>query len=1081
MFRWQGLRFGVQDVVDEALTEAEEGAPRRRRWRHVLLSLIVLLLTVLVAALVALWLFRVRIATDYIDQEFARRGVQASYDVKRIGLGTQVFENLRIGDPRNPDLVARRVEVGILIGFNGPRVGLITARGVRLRGRLVDGEVSFGQLDRLLPERAEPRQPFRLPNQRVDIADAQLLLDTPAGRIAAALEGRGNLAFDFTGRTLIRSDQLALGACTLVGPSARLAIAIEDEQPRLTGPVALQRLGCGDTLDVAQPRFQLRARLSESFAGWRGVADLEASRLRAGLHRLAGIGGRVSFAGNAERTVGDVRLEAAAGQVAGFGAGRSRFAGRYALGPRSGAIELDGRVAVAGLQLPQAQVASVAGVFRALSGTPVAAVGEALAQAVIRAGHAGSTAEADLRLLSRSGRGAVRLGNLQLASRSGARIRSGGGRGITYSWPRGGVQLDGAFALGGGGLPEARFVLAQPRPGAPITGRGRVAPMAVGRSRLALGELRFQAGGGGLTRLDTIAEATGPFGAGFVERLRLPLRAQFGPGVLTVNPACTPAAFARLTIGNFRFGPGGFSLCPVGPALVWRDAAGRVRVATRITRPRLGGLVGGSPISLAAAALRLDLTGQTFAAESLATQIGPRNGGVRLKAGRLAGRFLSGGNLAGTFAGLDGDIVNVPLLVEDAGGQWSLEGGALRFAGRLQVRDQADPPRFRPLISNDFRLLLADNRIRAEGWLAHPGTGTPVTQAKVVHDLGTGAGNAVLDVPALRFTRGFQPDDLTRLTVGVVALVEGSVTGQGRIEWDGQGTRSTGSFATADMNLAAPFGPVEGLTTRIQFTDLLGLTSAPGQEAQVDLVRAGIDVFDGRIHYQLLPRSQVNVEQGVWPFVGGRLVLDSTLLDFGQTAAKRLTFRVEGADAARFVQQLGFANISVTGTFDGVVPMVFDQTGGRVIGGRLQARDPGGTLAYVGELTDRDLGIYGKLAFDALKSLRYSRLDIGMDGALAGEFVTTIGLDGIARDPQLGRLRGGGISGVVARRTLSQLARIPFRFNIRVAGPFRAILGTARSFDDPSLLIQPVLPRLLRDGTTTTVRNVQPQESEPVR
>ena len=47
------------------------------------------------------------------------------------------------------------------------------------------------------------------------------------------------------------------------------------------------------------------------------------------------------------------------------------------------------------------------------------------------------------------------------------------------------------------------------------------------------------------------------------------------------------------------------------------------------------------------------------------------------------------------------------------------------------------------------------------------------------------------------------------------------------------------------MDLAAPFGPVEGLATRIDFTDLLGLTSAPAQEARVRLIRAGIDVYDG--------------------------------------------------------------------------------------------------------------------------------------------------------------------------------------------------------------------------------------------
>jgi hypothetical protein len=158
--------------------------------------------------------------------------------------------------------------------------------------------------------------------------------------------------------------------------------------------------------------------------------------------------------------------------------------------------------------------------------------------------------------------------------------------------------------------------------------------------------------------------------------------------------------------------------------------------------------------------------------------------------------------------------------------------------------------------------------------------------------------------------------------------------------------------------------------------------------------------------------------------------------------------------------------------------MAFGQRGGRIVGGRMAARADGGTLSYIGELTDRDLGVYGKMAFDALKELGYQRFDMTLDGALDGEFVTLIDLDGVARNPSTPiRAPGGAIGQLIAGRALSQLARIPFEFNIRIQGPFRALLATARSFDDPSLLIQPVLPRFLRD-LPTTVTDVQDEESE---
>ncbi|MDQ4087783.1 MAG: YdbH domain-containing protein, partial [Pseudomonadota bacterium] len=364
--------------------------------------------------------------------------------------------------------------------------------------------------------------------------------------------------------------------------------------------------------------------------------------------------------------------------------------------------------------------------------------------------------------------------------------------------------------------------------------------------------------------------------------------------------------------------------------------------------------------------------------------------------------------------------------------------------------------------------------------LLHPASRTRVAVANVGHNLRTGIGSALLEVPGLTFTEDFQPEAITPLTVGIVALVRGSVAGQGRIEWDGAGTRSTGTFGTEDMNLAAPFGPVESLSTSIQFTDLLGLTSAPGQVARMRLVRAGIDVYDGELRYQLQPNYHVAVESGRWPFAGGELFLEDTILDFSQPSMKRLVFRVVGLDAARFIQQMEFSNITATGTFDGLIPMQFDQRGGRIVGGRLSAREPGGTLSYIGELSDRDLGPYGILAFNALKSLRYSRFDLTLDGALDGEFITNIDLDGVARDPVLTTLPGGGgIQGLVAGRVFRQLARIPFEFNIRIRGEFRALIATARSFSDPTPLIQAVLPDLLRESPAT-VTDVQDEESEPV-
>ena len=53
----------------------------------------------------------------------------------------------------------------------------------------------------------------------------------------------------------------------------------------------------------------------------------------------------------------------------------------------------------------------------------------------------------------------------------------------------------------------------------------------------------------------------------------------------------------------------------------------------------------------------------------------------------------------------------------------------------------------------------------------------------------------------------------------------------------------------------------------------------------VKSINPGILVENGVIHYQLLPHQLVRIERGEWPFMGGRLILEETVLNFGQPDA----------------------------------------------------------------------------------------------------------------------------------------------------------------------------------------------------
>ena len=1072
--------------------DPEEVGPPSRGKRLIL----PIILLVLIAVLALTWALRMQIASTFLGRELARRGVEGSYTVKSISFGRQRLENVVIGQAGNPDLTARTVEIQLSwAGLRRPKIALITARGVRLRGRLVDGRISLGQIDRLLPPPSGA--PFRFPDQAIDVADASLRIDTPAGRIGIGIEGRGNLSNGFRGRIAARSQRLQLGTCRLAAPFAHGRVAIDGARPAFAGPLRAAALGCDGFL-LARPQIALDVRIGEALNSWQGKAGLAAAGARIGADTLGALAGQLGFEGNAEKTSGAGELAAASLRAGEVTTGRVRLGGRYALSLKTGAGSFQGDAGARGVSALPLLTGAIDALGSA-GGTPVERVGESVAAALRRAGQAFDAA-GSVRLVSGREGGGLRVERLIATSRSGARLTLEGGEGVTYAWPSGLSRIDGNLALAGGGFPAVRMALSQPRLGGPIHGIGQIAPLSAGGARLAFGRIRFSAAPGGTTSLDTVATVDGPFDGGSVSGLVVPISARFdGRGGFVVGEGCVPARLRSFTTGTLRLGAAALALCPTGRALVWRAPGGAVAGGAVVRAPRFAGSLGATPISIAAGQLNFGVDGPAFSASALAVRLGRGTGVNRLDAASFSGRF-DGPGIAGRYSGLSARLAAVPLLLSQGAGDWTLRGSALAMSGAIRVADTVVPERFYPLIAPDFRLSLSGNRIEAGGWLDDPETGRRVMRAQIEHALATGVGRAALDIPGIAFDESFQPEALTRLTTGVVALVDGVLRGQAEIRWDGRGTTSSGTFATDDMDFAAAFGPVEGFKSTVHFTDLLGLVSAPSQLAEVGLIRTGIDVFDGRLRYQLLPGLRVRVEGGRWPFAGGELSLEETILDFSKPSRKQLTFRVTGLDAALFIQQMEFSNISATGRFDGTIPMVFDERGGRIVGGRLVARPEGGTLSYVGELTDKDLGTYGKLAFDALKSMRYSKLSIALDGSLDGEFVAGIELDGVARDPTLTSApAGGGISGLVARRALGQLAKIPFEFNITIRGPFRALLATARSFEDPSNLIQSILPEKLREQSTfpspldpspdqpspgqppARPDPVQPKESETVR
>src|ERR1043165_5299729 len=159
-------------------------------WTRVAGVVAVVLIVILIFVIAVVGIEGRPIATQFLKREFERRGVTATYHLDRVGLRTQEVHDLVIGDPKHPDLVARHAIIQMRLKWDGSfEVYRVFARGVRLRGQLIHGKVSWGQIDKLMPPPS--KKPFQLPNVVLDVRDATIALATPFGPVGVALQGNG--------------------------------------------------------------------------------------------------------------------------------------------------------------------------------------------------------------------------------------------------------------------------------------------------------------------------------------------------------------------------------------------------------------------------------------------------------------------------------------------------------------------------------------------------------------------------------------------------------------------------------------------------------------------------------------------------------------------------------------------------------------------------------------------------------------------------------------------------------------------------------------------------------------------------
>lgn len=1032
---------------------------------------------VVLAATVA-WFNREAIVSDYVDDMLTEAGVPASYSIDRIGVREQRLRNVVIGDPANPDLAAREIDLTLGIGWTGPTLTAVRARGVRLNARWTGERLTLGLIDKLLPE--PDGTPFAFPDIAVDIDDATARVMTPWGRVALDATGEGNLADGFAGQIGFAAPRLAIAGCRAEASNGLLAISIADGAPTLRGPAGIAALRCAD-YDVALTdlRVGIDASSNDDFTTIRSRTGVRGGNSRVAGVESEGLTGTVNVNGSLQGEVeADWQLAATRVTQPWLAAARVSLDGR---GKRlaTGALSADGRIALAGGRLGSKADQQIAELSSLDDRTPLGPLAHKFGNA-LRAAGSDFAVSSNFALAGRSiDTLTAAADSVRLIGSSGARIAMAGDRAIRWN-AQTGLAVAGTVEIGGGGLPEGSITLARAGNGASLMGEARFAPYAAGSAILAIDPLTFRADANGQTRFSTALALSGPLAGGRIERLALPVAGMIGSdGGVRIDGECRVLRWQAIAVSGVVLDPGGVRLCGTGsgPLLAWSSGG----LTGGITMPgfALTGTSGESPVRISSAGGSVELATLGFALRDLNASIGSGDSQTRFVAGSLSGRSQQGG-FSGDLRDGSGKIGPTPFLLSQANGRWSVRGGTMRLDTALLVDDAAEEDRFKTLAGDGIAISFANGVVRADGRLRESLTSTAVADLIIDHAFASGNGTARFTVPDIAFARdGVQPVDISTLALGVVANVEGRINGSGMVRWTPDGVTSTGSFSTDRLDLAAAFGPVERLSGTIRFDDLLTLSTPPGQEVLLGSVNPGIEVVDGRVRYQLLPEQRVRIEQGVWPFSGGQLLLQPALLDFSADRPRRLTFDVSNVDAALFLQRYEFDNISATGIFDGVVPTIFDANGGRVVGGSLVSRDGGGTLAYVGELSNRDLGFITNLAYGVLKSLRYDNLVIRLNGNIDGEMLTEVDFSGLAQ--------GQGAERNFLTRAIT---RLPITFSIRINAPFRQLVTSARGLYDPGDFINQNLDSLLRaereaeaaaQAALTSGDVVQPSESEDQR
>ena len=985
--------------------DAPAPRPHRRRLGRLLAALLLLHFLLLGGAYLALPWIAGAIARDQLA---AAGFTPVSLDVTAIGLSEARIVDLRLGP--GPDLTVAAVllryhPAGLLEGV----IDGITVVNSHLRGRLDRDGLSIPLLDLLASGEGGGEAPS-LPGNGIVFQGAVVELETPSGLIRAGFDG-----------TLVAE---ADGGLRFVGP-----VEVAAAEGRLAGTVsATLSPGSGyqALLHITEGDAVLGDFLATGASGQVIVSGAGAELRWAGAHLRFGAVGQ----GAGQSAPAGLRLRYdGAGASLDLALGSPGTAGGTGIAGRLGLAVTDVRAEPLAFELDGwADGGFLSRLVPGLGANATGRVGWAFAGAAPSEALSGlAMGQAALARAALSGRLDLDLAGLEIPGLGGALALSGS---VEARLADGWLELtpvDGLRAAADGTVfdeivgaaPAVLLVhgpdgggagLALAHDGEAVRLRGDLTVASVGEAaagaRLALaGEASIDPATGAITRF-TIAKATASAPTFDLDGLRLELRGltlsgtgtaddanidftldavadgEPAPGVRLREAALTlagtvvregpevtvrgkeggrlvaagiGAAGARTTDGvEIAISPGDeplFAGSLGGP----EGATGRVALHLALAEAVLAiGSGDGAPLAVAAAVPDLRLT-LSLPDRALAATVA--DGHFRLPAEEIVLDHVAGD----LHATLDAEA---PLEVSIRGARLSHTATPAFFAPLYLSGTASGPP----------GALAFD--LRATGLVGVP-------DARLTGALdGAGGGHAEVSLDAIVFAPdGRQPRQLFPVFGYTVNEVGGVLDASGTFDWGAGSPPAAIDVLLEDISFVMPPGKVERFNGVVRLDGLVPLSTPPGQQLAAALVDIGMPLTEGVAKVQLRPDGQVHIEEATWRLAKGRLTIADVTLD-PLDPHGTFDIGVEGLDISAIANFASIEGLNGSGLLGGTIPVVLDDTGVVVRGGRLESRGPGFIWYKPKELPAmlRDGGEGVSVVFTIIQNFRSEKLVIELEG-----------------------------------------------------------------------------------------------------